>query len=71
MESRVEECLPAEKRALCLESHSHARPKASHDCIFDIVDISVFLERKDTSIGSGTDRDMNIPRKLKDIIMPR
>lgn len=49
MESRVGECLLVEKQGLCSEGLSLVQATATHDCIFDIDDISVFLERKNMS----------------------
>lgn len=56
MESRVGECLLVEKQGLCSEGLSLVQA-TRRDCVFDIDDISVFLESKDTSIGYWADGD--------------
>ena len=71
MESRVGECLLAEKQGLCSESLSHARATASHDCILDTDDIRVFIERKEMSRGSRANCDWKDSQQVEDIIMPR
>lgn len=71
MESRVGECLLAEKQGLFSESLSHARATASHGCILDTDDIRVFIERKEMSRGNRADGEWKYSPQAEDIIMPR